>query len=57
VLFEGIDDSGSGKTLASELKTTVARGADHALEIDTRQLDRYLNPPAGPPLPGSVAVR
>jgi hypothetical protein len=43
--------SGPGKTLALELKTTVSRGADHVLEIDTRQLARYLNPPAGPPLP------
>lgn len=41
--------SGPGKTL--ELKTTEARGADHVLEIDTRQLARYLNPPSGPPLP------
>ncbi len=40
-----------GKTLALELKTTEARGADHVLEIDTRQLARYLSPPSGPPLP------
>jgi hypothetical protein len=43
--------SGPGKTLALELKTTVARGVNHVLEIDTQQLARYLNPPAGPPLP------
>lgn len=43
--------SGPGKTLALELKTTEARGNNHVLEIDTRQLDRYLNPPGGPPLP------
>jgi hypothetical protein len=43
--------SGPGKTLALELKTTEARGADHLLEIDTRQVASYLNPPAGPPLP------
>lgn len=40
-----------GKTLALELKTTEARGAEHVLEIDTHQLARYLNPPSGPPLP------
>ncbi|WP_125592425.1 hypothetical protein [Amycolatopsis balhimycina] len=43
--------SGLGKTLALELKTTEATGSNHALWIDTRQLDRYLNPPFGPPLP------
>jgi hypothetical protein len=43
--------SGSGKTLALELKTTEARGADHVLEIDTHQLNRYLNPSSGPQLP------
>ncbi|VVJ19597.1 Uncharacterised protein [Amycolatopsis camponoti] len=43
--------SGPGKTLALELKTTEATRTDHALWIDTRQLDRYLNPPSGPPLP------
>ncbi|WP_424188944.1 hypothetical protein ACOBQX_11480 [Actinokineospora sp. G85] len=43
--------SGPGKTLALELKTTEARGATHVLEIDTRQLANYLNPPSGPPLP------
>ncbi|WP_236794929.1 hypothetical protein [Amycolatopsis sp. GM8] len=43
--------SGPGKSLALELKTTEARGTDHVLEIDTRQLARYVNPPAGPPLP------
>jgi len=43
--------SGPGKTLALELKTTEATGNNHALWIDTRQLDRYLNPPFGPPLP------
>jgi hypothetical protein len=43
--------SGPGKTLALELKTTVARGTDHVLEIDTQQLGRYLKPPGGPPLP------
>ncbi len=42
---------GPGKTLALELKTTEAKGAAHTLSIDTRQLDRYLNPPVGPPLP------
>lgn len=40
-----------GKTLALELKTTEAYGADHVLEIDTHQLTRYLNPSSGPPLP------
>lgn len=43
--------SGPGKTLALELKTTEATGAGHVLWIDARQLDRYLNPPFGPPLP------
>lgn len=43
--------SGPGKTLALELKTTEANGSNHVLWIDTRQLDRYLNPPFGPPLP------
>jgi hypothetical protein len=43
--------SAPGKTLALELKTTESTGADHVLWIDTRQLDRYLNPPFGPPLP------
>lgn len=43
--------SGPGKTLALELKTTEARGTDHVLEIDTRQLASYLTPPSGPPLP------
>lgn len=43
--------SGPGKTLTLELKTTEAIGSDHALWIDTRQLNRYLNPPFGPPLP------
>jgi hypothetical protein len=43
--------SGPGKTLALELKTTQARGTNHVLEIDTHQLNRYLNPPSGPPLP------
>ena len=43
--------SGPGKTLALELKTTEATSAGHVLWIDTHQLDRYLNPPFGPPLP------
>ncbi|MFC5102250.1 hypothetical protein [Kibdelosporangium philippinense] len=43
--------SGPGKTLALELKTTEADGADHVLEIDTHPLTRYLTPPFGPPLP------
>jgi hypothetical protein len=43
--------SGPGNTLALELKTTEADGADHVLDIDTRQLTRYLTPPSGPPLP------
>ncbi len=43
--------SAPGKTLALELKTTEARGDDHVLEIDTRQLRNYLNPWSGPPLP------
>ncbi|MGH3933997.1 MAG: hypothetical protein ACRDS1_03270 [Pseudonocardiaceae bacterium] len=42
--------SGLGKTLALELKTTEATGADHVLWIDTHQLDRYLHSPLGPPL-------
>lgn len=43
--------SGPGKTLALELKTTWADGDNHVLDIDTRQLARYLHPPFGPPLP------
>jgi len=43
--------TGPGKTLALELKTTEVVGANHALWVDTRQLDRYLHPPSGPPLP------
>lgn len=43
--------SGAGKTIALELKTTEAAGSNHVLWIDSRQLDRYLNPPFGPPLP------
>ena len=43
--------TGQGKTLALELKTTEADGAKHTLWIDTGQLDRYLSPPLGPPLP------
>ncbi|MFJ9780513.1 hypothetical protein ACIRSS_13080 [Amycolatopsis sp. NPDC101161] len=43
--------SAPGKTLALELKTTEARNDDHVLEIDTRQLARYLYPRSGPPLP------
>lgn len=43
--------SGPGKTLALELKTTKADGANHVLDIDTHQLARYLHPPFGPPLP------
>lgn len=43
--------TGPGKTLALELKTTEVVGTEHVLWIDTRQLDRYLYPPFGPPLP------
>ena len=43
--------TGPGKTLALELKTTEAEGVKHVLWIDTGQLQRYLSPPGGPPLP------
>lgn len=43
--------SGAGETFALELKTTEAVGTDHLLSIDTLQLDRYVNPPFGPPPP------
>jgi hypothetical protein len=43
--------TGPGKTIALELKTTEATQNRHVLEIDTHQLDRYLHPPVGPPLP------
>jgi hypothetical protein len=43
--------TGPGKTLALELKTTEAVGSNHELSIDVHQLERYLNPPSGPPLP------
>jgi hypothetical protein len=43
--------TGPGKTLALELKTTEAVGTNHKLWIDAPQLDRYLRPPVGPPLP------
>lgn len=43
--------SGPGTTIALELKTTEARDGRHVLEIDTRQLKAYLDPPSGPPLP------
>lgn len=44
-------ETGPGKTLALELKTTEVTSAGHKLLIDTEQLKRYLNPPFGPPLP------
>lgn len=46
-------ETGAGTTLALELKTTEASDTDdrHVLNIDTNQLDRYLNPDSGPPLP------
>lgn len=37
--------TGSGTTLALELKTTEAVKNRHELEVDTRQLERYLKPP------------
>jgi hypothetical protein len=38
--------TGPGTTLALELKTTEAVGADHVLRIDPLQPDHYLNPPS-----------
>lgn len=43
--------SGPGKTLALELKTTEVTRSGHVLRIDAEQLERYLRPPSGPPLP------
>lgn len=43
--------TGPGKTLALELKTTESVNGGHVLQIDTHQLQRYLHPPGGPPMP------